>query len=389
MLCDDGRPTQVLTIWNTSDDVNLIWNIQKGMIGPPIIPEEDIQDRSKGDAISKTLIILQTSWFIVQCLARWSTRLPVTELEVVTLGFALLNGITYGLWWNKPQNIGRPVYLSKKPQIQSKKPRFPRKRPRYGNPKPPVEGQTPTPEAGQQPVLEGQKPQLASQQPQPQPQQTPKEGPDQTASSPIESTTKKSEGNTIKKEPPNLQSAYRKKTWLRRNLQKDLKQHSPSAPWKLLGLIPLELVIAFLRPLGKLAEYGGHDMLHYDDLRVPMFSSGYAGDSEVFIPTAVVGALFGSVHLISSWFLQFSSTEEKWLWRVSAIVITVGPMVLGFWRYFYFSYWENILGTCMIIGVPLYVISRIIILILSLISLRELPPAALQTVDWTTFIPHL
>ncbi|KAF8173471.1 hypothetical protein BJ912DRAFT_1147789 [Pholiota molesta] len=98
MLCESGRPIQTLP----------------RVIDPPRITEEDIQDRSKGDAISKTLIVLQTTWFVVQCVARWSQRLPVTELEVVTLGFAMLNGITYGLWWDKPQNVGRPVFFERK-----------------------------------------------------------------------------------------------------------------------------------------------------------------------------------------------------------------------------------------------------------------------------------
>ncbi|KAF9474833.1 hypothetical protein BDN70DRAFT_779290, partial [Pholiota conissans] len=64
--------------------------------------EEDIKDRSKGDAISKAFVLLQTMWFIAQCISRWLAKLPVTELEVVTLAFAMLNIITYALWWHKP-----------------------------------------------------------------------------------------------------------------------------------------------------------------------------------------------------------------------------------------------------------------------------------------------
>ncbi|KAF9474069.1 hypothetical protein BDN70DRAFT_816329, partial [Pholiota conissans] len=117
MLSDNGRPVHILLIdgsWRrlgTPKENQLIYIIQVGIICPPRVTEEDIQDRSKGDIISKTIIILQTTWFIVQCIARWSQHLPLTELEIVTLGFAMLNGITYALWWNKPQNVGRPVFL--------------------------------------------------------------------------------------------------------------------------------------------------------------------------------------------------------------------------------------------------------------------------------------
>jgi hypothetical protein len=58
-------------------------------------------DRSKGDVLSKGLVILQTGWF-VQCIARGIERLSVTELELVTVGFATLNLVTYAFWWNKP-----------------------------------------------------------------------------------------------------------------------------------------------------------------------------------------------------------------------------------------------------------------------------------------------
>ncbi|KAF9470485.1 hypothetical protein BDN70DRAFT_998919 [Pholiota conissans] len=109
MLCEDGKPVDILCGGDSSKGIKYF--IQNGIIPPPKITEEDIQERSKGDTISKVLIILQTTWFAVQCIARWSQRLPVTELEVVTLAYALLNGITYALWWKKPQNVGRPVFL--------------------------------------------------------------------------------------------------------------------------------------------------------------------------------------------------------------------------------------------------------------------------------------
>ncbi len=85
--------------------------IVAGNIETPRTTAAEIEDRSKGDIISKTFVVLQTTWFVAQCIARWATRISVTELEIITLAFALLNGITYLLWWNKPQNVGVPVYL--------------------------------------------------------------------------------------------------------------------------------------------------------------------------------------------------------------------------------------------------------------------------------------
>jgi hypothetical protein len=80
-----------------------------------LISSKDIEDKSKGDAISKLFVVVQTSWFIVQCLARWTAHLPVTELEVVTLAYAVQNIFIYVIWWNKPQGLLLPYrfYLEK------------------------------------------------------------------------------------------------------------------------------------------------------------------------------------------------------------------------------------------------------------------------------------
>ena len=75
------------------------------------ILEVEIQDRSKGDGLSKTFALVQTTWFILQCISRAIEKLPLTELEVATCAFAMLNFATYILWWNKPLNVSRPVLV--------------------------------------------------------------------------------------------------------------------------------------------------------------------------------------------------------------------------------------------------------------------------------------
>jgi hypothetical protein len=79
------------------------------------ITEKEINDKSKCDGLSKALVILQTTWFAIQCIARGVQRLPITELELVTLVFVTLNLATYVLWWNKPLNAqcAVPVVLKR------------------------------------------------------------------------------------------------------------------------------------------------------------------------------------------------------------------------------------------------------------------------------------
>ncbi|KDQ52623.1 hypothetical protein JAAARDRAFT_198241 [Jaapia argillacea MUCL 33604] len=52
--------------------------------------------------------MVQTIWFILQCAARWYEHLPITELEIATLAFTMLNLITYAFWWNKLADVRYP-----------------------------------------------------------------------------------------------------------------------------------------------------------------------------------------------------------------------------------------------------------------------------------------
>ncbi|KAJ7692232.1 hypothetical protein B0H17DRAFT_856761, partial [Mycena rosella] len=69
---------------------------------------ENIMDKSKGDSFSKGIAVLQTLWFIIQCIARRSQWLPITQLEMAALAFAVVNVQTWLLWWNKPLDVHRP-----------------------------------------------------------------------------------------------------------------------------------------------------------------------------------------------------------------------------------------------------------------------------------------
>ncbi|KAJ7366341.1 hypothetical protein DFH08DRAFT_948373 [Mycena albidolilacea] len=75
------------------------------------IKAEDIEDKSKGDSLSKGVIVLQGTWFAAQCLARIQQRLPLTGLEVATLAFQSVNIFIWLLWWHKPLNVQQPILL--------------------------------------------------------------------------------------------------------------------------------------------------------------------------------------------------------------------------------------------------------------------------------------
>ena len=114
-------------------------NIAKGVLTPKIFSQllrekkiefpnvtvEEIEDRSKTDGFSKTIALGQTLWFVAQCIARRSQHLDLTLVELLTLSLAVLNGLMYFLWWNKPLDVRCPVRVdlldkSDKPANKSK-----------------------------------------------------------------------------------------------------------------------------------------------------------------------------------------------------------------------------------------------------------------------------
>ena len=80
--------------------------------------EAEIKDKGKSDWLAKSLVLLQTSWFVMQCIARAIEHLPVTHLEIVTLAYTAMNFVIYVFWWNKPLNVNRPVRVFRKSDVE-------------------------------------------------------------------------------------------------------------------------------------------------------------------------------------------------------------------------------------------------------------------------------
>ncbi|KAG2067386.1 hypothetical protein BDR04DRAFT_1027713, partial [Suillus decipiens] len=99
MLYVDGKPQATLT------PHELLRFVRDKNVDMPNITEADIEDRSKGDGLSKGIAILQLVWFVTQLVARYVQNLPVTLLEIDTLAVAALTCIAYCLWWKKPKDV--------------------------------------------------------------------------------------------------------------------------------------------------------------------------------------------------------------------------------------------------------------------------------------------
>ncbi|KAJ8080752.1 hypothetical protein PM082_017586 [Marasmius tenuissimus] len=78
--------------------------------------EDEIRNLGHADLLAKTITILQTLYFIANCMARGVSRLAITELEFFTLGFAALNLMSYSFWWYKPLGVRYPVRVMDRPK---------------------------------------------------------------------------------------------------------------------------------------------------------------------------------------------------------------------------------------------------------------------------------
>ncbi|KAF7984854.1 hypothetical protein HWV62_10815 [Athelia sp. TMB] len=85
---------------STHDAVELV---RRGHLVAP--SSDELANQSKGDALSKGVAILQTLWFMMQCIARRIEHLPLTNLEVMTLAYTVITVAMYVVWWDKPLNV--------------------------------------------------------------------------------------------------------------------------------------------------------------------------------------------------------------------------------------------------------------------------------------------
>ena len=73
---------------------------------------ETVSDKSKADVITKIIVCIQASWFLLQCVARAIQGLSVTLLEVHVLAHVACTFVMYFLWFHKPYDVEHPVLLT-------------------------------------------------------------------------------------------------------------------------------------------------------------------------------------------------------------------------------------------------------------------------------------
>jgi len=89
------------------DGPQLLYARELGIINRlPDMSEADLRDKNKGNEfVLNGIAIAQLSWLIIQIIARAAQRLPITQLEIVTMSFSVCSVVTYALIWHKPKDV--------------------------------------------------------------------------------------------------------------------------------------------------------------------------------------------------------------------------------------------------------------------------------------------
>ena len=104
-------------------------------------------------------------------------------------------------------------------------------------------------------------------------------------------------------------------------------------------------------------------------------------------------AVFGAIH-VASWNIRLLSNIEQWLWRASALICLAAGIIL--WLFVFLLkwcdkwFWTGDTLQISIVVIPLfYIIARIFMIVEVFLSLRALPASAYDSVQWSSFIPHI
>ena len=355
-----------------------------GRIEWPLITEAEIEDRSKGDHFSKGIVLVQTGWFIAQCIVRGAYRLEVTELEVATLAFAALTGITYYVWWNKPLDVrcSIPVYLLKgdeKENVDSQN------MPSISPIANPVENLPLIPCDFHSSHVHSQSSPSSEETRIPQQTLVVTSGPEPDAPEP----SKSSRDNTPTTPEPQFTPLQQFSAFIQR--QRQMRGTILGLAYVFL-LHPLRL---FLRTILDMLQ--SNSLRDSTPFRVPTFYSStftdYDPTTGSYATVMYVAIIFGSIHCIA-WSFHFPSFQEKLAWRISAVSVAGLPILISVLIMLIGDFGPRfnivIISRSIVVALfALYVIARIVLLVLPCIALRALNPAALVEIQWSSYFPHI
>ena len=335
----------------------------------PLITKDEIQDKSTADSVAKLFALVQTTWFMLQCVARLSQHLAITELELATVAFALLNMITYALWWDKPMDAQCPIRVLKKcKHCQEGR--------RNGASDKDAAGQTRSPEKNDQ---------IEAHQRDKEP--LPNHHSNTTICHPL---CQNQDDHLIRftvVPRPHGGSASSTPPWKGRDWRSSIGRCS----WSNIRKPVAATFRMLLGPFNSMMGNGSGDTTFF----IVGWKSDGPHENIRYLGSVFIATVFGAIHCMA-WSFHFPTRAEQILWRISSLATASIPGVwaivaplIGFFLMIYEAHRSDAANFLIVFPLFLYAVGRIALLALCLMALRSPPPSSLQTVQWINFLPHV
>ncbi|KIL54021.1 hypothetical protein M378DRAFT_174482 [Amanita muscaria Koide BX008] len=304
--------------------------VKDGTIDLPKVSKDEILARSKGDLTAKIITVIQTAWFVFQCIHRRSQHLLLTQLEITTLAHTLINFFIYFFWWHKPYGVALPIEVPFKERLPETIGERDGKVESEGN-----DRENPT-----------------------QPPRIYNDDPRRTSEIGLPVATKSNDD----KGPA---AAANKELKSDVEASNDTPSTLPQLSWYTrLGIKTFSVSNA-------------------NQLSIP-------GRTVLSTIWFIVGGGFGAMHCLA-WNSAFPTRAEQLIWQVSSLIVTVfGGITLMMIINGLYTRVTNLVGAILLIVIVLmYCAARISLLVLALLQLRSLPYAGYETPSWSIFYPHI
>ncbi|KAF8802869.1 hypothetical protein BYT27DRAFT_7341129 [Phlegmacium glaucopus] len=399
ILHEDGVMTENLEI------EKLETLVAEGKIDWPTISEKDIQDRTG----AKETLSPKALPF---------SKLLGSLLELTTLAFSVLNAILYFLWWNKPLGVSCPVAIHPRPPTTSK----------TALPSSDREARVPAMDSEYRETrdqdissLYSYSSYLSTLRPVYEMPTTDLQPRDQDISSlysdfsylsildtACEMSTTYLQFRETRDQDISLTSDYppiftpfqhnpsafaRFRAYIRKIFQHNLSAFTRFRTYpcekvevkRLFTLIVKKPFQVMLAPIISMS-FDVMGNRHRDPLSIPPFyAPPTSRESHARLIGIGIGILFGEIHCIA-WSFRFQSVAEQYIWKISAVNITVLPIIITIIFAVIFRYGIH---HSLIPYMVVYWLSHAVLLVLPLLALRSLPAEALLDLKWTAFIPHI
>ena len=116
---------------------------------------------------------------------------------------------------------------------------------------------------------------------------------------------------------------------------------------------------------------------------------GEDDDRKITLLLGLCPALFGAIH-VASWHITLPSDVELWMWRASSIYCSIAGVITSMIGLYADEYID--IYVCLFLEgvlVIIYVILRVYMIVEVFLSLRALPRSAFESVQWSSFLPHI